>query len=51
MNIGNLTKAVNTQAEESFSSSQISGFVSDAIAKINIECSANFPYMDDNGAE
>jgi hypothetical protein len=45
MNIGSLTKSANNLAEESFSSSQIVEFVNDAIAKINIEREANFPFM------
>lgn len=51
MNIGSLTIAVNTQAEESFTTSQILGFTNDAIAKINVECDANFPNIDSNGTE
>jgi hypothetical protein len=46
MNIGQLTTSANNQAEESFSSSQALEFANDAIARINIECSANFPFMD-----
>jgi hypothetical protein len=46
MNIGSLTKSVNNLAEENFSSSQIIEFVNDAIAKVNIEREANFPFMD-----
>lgn len=45
MNIGTITKAVNNLADEDFSSNQIVEFVNDAIAKINIECEANFPSM------
>lgn len=45
MNIGNLTTTVNNLADEDFSSSQIVEFVNDAIARINIECQANFPEM------
>jgi hypothetical protein len=46
MNAGQLTTSANNQAEESFSSSQVLEFANDAIARINIECSANFPFMD-----
>jgi hypothetical protein len=45
MNIGSLTSAVNNLADEDFSSSQVVEFVNDAIARINIEREANFPYM------
>jgi hypothetical protein len=45
MNIGSLTKSVNNLADEDFSSSQVVEFVNDAIARINIECQANFPIM------
>jgi hypothetical protein len=45
MNLGSLTTVVNNLADEDFSSSQLVHFVNDAIAKINIEVSANFPYM------
>jgi hypothetical protein len=51
MNIGKLTTSANNQAEESFSSSQVMEFVNDAIARVNIECSANFPFMDTTDAE
>lgn len=46
MDIGKLTVTANNQSEESFSSSQVLEFVNDAIARINIECKANFPFMD-----
>jgi hypothetical protein len=45
MNIGSLVIAVNNLADEDFSSTQIVQFVNDAIARINIECQANFPEM------
>lgn len=45
MNIASLTNAVNNLADEDFSSNQVVEFVNDAIAKINITCSANFPSM------
>ena len=45
MNIGSLTNTVNNLADEDFDANQIVEFVNDAIAKINITCSANFPYM------
>ena len=45
MNIGSLMKTANTIADEDFSSSQVIEFVNDAIAKINIECEANFPFL------
>lgn len=51
MNIGSLVTTTNTQAEESFTTTQILGFSNDAIARINIECNANFPYLDSTGAE
>ena len=48
MNIGSLTQSVNKLADEDFDSAQIMEFVNDAIAKINITCSANFPFMSDS---
>jgi hypothetical protein len=45
MNIGNIVKAVNNLADEDFSSNQIVEFANDCIARINIECEANFPFM------
>lgn len=51
MNIGSLTTVANAQAEESFSSSQVVEFANDAIARINIECGANFPFMNASDAE
>lgn len=51
MNIGSITATANIMAEESFSSSQVVEFVNDAIAKINITCSANFPFMSTENSE
>lgn len=51
MNLGKLTTTANNQAEESFSPTQILEFVNDAISRINIEVSANFPYMDSTDAD
>lgn len=51
MNLGGLTTTCNTLAEESFASAQVIEFVNDCIARINIECSANFPYFSSTGAE
>ena len=48
MNIGSLTQSVNNLADEDFDATQIVEFVNDAIAKINITCSANFPFMSDD---
>ena len=46
MKVGDIVTAVNLIADESFTSLQIVSFVNDAIARINIACSANFPEMD-----
>jgi hypothetical protein len=46
MRLGDIAVAANTLADEDFSSNQIVQFVNDAIAKINIVCSADFPFMD-----
>ena len=46
MKVGDIVTAVNTLADESFTTTQIVGFVNDAIARINIACSASFPYLD-----
>jgi hypothetical protein len=51
MNLGSLTTTCNSLAEESFSSAQVVEFVNDAIARINITCSANFPFMDTTSSE
>jgi hypothetical protein len=45
MNIGSLVQTVNNLADEDYDANQIVEFVNDAIAKINITCSSNFPYM------
>lgn len=45
MNIGSIVKAANNLADEDFSSTQVIEFVNDAIARVNIECQANFPFM------
>jgi hypothetical protein len=46
MKVGDLVTSVNTLADEDFTATQIVSFVNDAIAQINIACSANFPDMD-----
>lgn len=51
MNLAGLTNSVNNLADEDFSSNQIVEFVNDAISKINITCSANFPYMSAENTE
>lgn len=51
MNLGSLTTATNSLAEESFSSSQVVEFVNDCIAQVNIACSANFPYFSSASSE
>jgi hypothetical protein len=45
MKLGDLVTAANNLADENFSSTQIVQFANDAIAKINILCGANFPFM------
>lgn len=45
MNLGSLVQITNNLADEDFGANQVVEFVNDAIAKINITCSANFPYM------
>lgn len=44
MDIGTLTTTVNTISEESFTSDQVTMFANDALARINIESQANFPF-------
>ena len=51
MNIGSLTRSVNNLADEDFDAVQVVEFVNDAIAKINITCSSNFPFMDAENSE
>ena len=51
MNIGSLVKSVNNLADEDFDAKQIVEFVNDAIAKINITCAANFPFMSELDSE
>lgn len=51
MNLGSLTTTCNTLAEESFGSDKIVEFVNDAIARVNIEASAIFPYFSSSNAE
>lgn len=48
MDIGTLTTTVNTISEESFTSSQIAMFANDALARINIESQANFPFVSES---
>lgn len=45
MKLGDIAAAANLVADEDYSTSQVVQFVNDAIAKINILCSANFPFM------
>ena len=45
MKLGDIVTAANTLADESFSSNQLVQFVNDALAKINITCSSDFPFM------
>jgi hypothetical protein len=45
MRLGDIIKAANNLADEDFSSSQVVEFVNDALAKINIACSSDFPFM------
>lgn len=45
MQLGDIVTTANLIADEDYSSSQVVQFVNDAIAKINILCSANFPFM------
>jgi hypothetical protein len=51
MNIGSLTTEANLLADEDFSSSQVFSFLNSAIARINIEREANFPYYDLNQSD
>lgn len=45
MNVSELIESVNTLTDESLPPNQIVGFLNDALAKINAEVSANFPYF------
>lgn len=46
MEYGALVSHINLAADEDFEFAQVLAFVNDAIAKINIECGAKFPYID-----
>lgn len=46
-----MTQQINLVTDESFSSSQVNGFINDAIAQINIYCKSNFPYIADGDIE
>lgn len=48
MEILKLVNHINLTSDEDFTLIQIIGFLNDAIAKINIECSANYPFIEDD---
>lgn len=41
-----LVKHINLVADEDFEFTEVLSFINDAIAKINVECGANFPLID-----
>lgn len=48
MEILKLINHVNLTTDEDFTLMQVIGFLNDGIAKINIECGANFPFVEDD---
>jgi hypothetical protein len=46
MKVNELVEHVNRLTDEDFDADMIVGFLNDAMAKINSECDANFPYLD-----
>ena len=53
MNLGQLITHVNTLSDEDFEPNIVTEFLNDAIAKINAECDANFPFFNilDSGSD
>lgn len=45
MNIGSIVTTTNTLSEDAMSANQVVEFINDAIARINITCGANYPFM------
>lgn len=45
MNLSSLIQAINNLADEQESPEVVTEFINSAIAKINIECNANFPFL------
>lgn len=50
MNLQEIVDLANTLSDEDIMTSEAIGFLNGAIAKINIECKAKFPYFDMNTA-
>lgn len=48
MNLTEIVAHANNIAEESISVSVASGYINDAIAKINVQCKASFPFVNEN---
>jgi hypothetical protein len=46
MEYGALVKHINLVSDEDFEFTEVLAFINDAIAKINIECGAVFPFID-----
>lgn len=51
MNTSELTKAVNLLTDEDFSVENVTSFLNDAIAEINTECKAKYPFLSDENPE
>lgn len=45
MNLSDLVQNINLLADEDFETSEVVIFLNDAISRINIECSSNFPLI------
>ena len=46
MQLSEFIRSANDISDESESAQTITGFLNDAIAKVNAECKANYPFMD-----
>jgi hypothetical protein len=51
MNLGSMIQHVNNLSDEDFEPSIVTEFVNDAIARINVECGANFPFVSLNASD
>lgn len=48
MNLAELVQEAQNLSDEDLQTSELLGFLNDAVAKINIECKANFPFFSIN---
>lgn len=51
MNISDLIDSINLDTDENFEEEDVLVFINDGIARINIECNANFPFISEEDVE